>query len=195
MPNEPTEDFLSHYGVLGMKWGVRKDRTSNSKQNANYSDAQRKRDTQLYGKRGSKRINKRMNQGDTVSTARGSEVKRYNKAAKNARTARKVGGVVGGLAGAGALPAAKAFYNSGAFHKSTKVVLEGVFGNSSPQVQGGVRVAARIADRGFYEATHASPAVNAGLMMVGSILGSDIGRRAGTGSYMRTKGYDPNRMR
>ena len=69
-----TEEFdsLEHVGVKGMKWGVRK-------KNPNYTNNQIKRDRQIYGKRGSNRINKALNKGDSISVARGDEKTRRDR--------------------------------------------------------------------------------------------------------------------
>ena len=50
-----SQDYLMHHGVKGMKWGVRKD------PNPNYSSEQQRRDYQVYGKSGVRRINRNMN--------------------------------------------------------------------------------------------------------------------------------------
>lgn len=50
---------LVHYGVKGMKWGVR--RAELNKPNAGYTDRTRSQDARLYGKRTAKKINQRMN--------------------------------------------------------------------------------------------------------------------------------------
>ena len=75
-------DYLIHYGVKGMKWGVRKDRGSltggRSKWNSNYSETQRTRDQAISGRGGVRRIHKSMNNGQTVSGARSIEAARKN---------------------------------------------------------------------------------------------------------------------
>ena len=70
---------LVHYGVLGMKWGVRKHSNANrdsilsSKRktdwNSHYKEIDRKVDKSIYGKGGVKRINKRMNKGQSYKKA------------------------------------------------------------------------------------------------------------------------------
>lgn len=88
-------NYLIHYGVPGMKWGVRHD-----KWNKGYSEDQRKRDLKVYGKRGVKRINKDMNRyGDSVSGARSTESSRINRARRTARVAGQIGTVIGGVGG------------------------------------------------------------------------------------------------
>ena len=88
-------DELYHYGVKGMKWGVKHDNY-----NPKYSQDQRRRDRRIYGQRGVKRINKNMNLGDSISGARSIEADRINKARRRARVAGNVGSTVGSVGGA-----------------------------------------------------------------------------------------------
>lgn len=83
---------LMHFGVKGMKWGVRKKTYNDS--NKNYSDKQRKRDTALYGKGGEKRINKRLNEGHSIQGARHYEVKRREKKENIRKNAKKAGKMI-----------------------------------------------------------------------------------------------------
>lgn len=90
-------DYLAHYGVKGMKWGVRKNRykgvrtrlkkeakadkdkwrsMSRSERrkyrdtpNARYSKQNREINTNVFGEKASKRINRRMNKGATYKNA------------------------------------------------------------------------------------------------------------------------------
>lgn len=58
---------LVHYGVKGMRWGVRR------ADNADYSQSQRAYDKKQYGKGAVRRINKRMNKGSDIQKARNQE--------------------------------------------------------------------------------------------------------------------------
>lgn len=70
---------LTHYGILGMKWGVRKHSNVNrdsilsgkrkSNWNSHYKKIDRQTDKSIYGKGGVKRINKRMNKGQSYKKA------------------------------------------------------------------------------------------------------------------------------
>lgn len=96
-------DELYHYGVKGMKWGVRKDRGSISGKtewNPKYSDAQRLRDQSVYGRGGVKRINRSMNKGSSISGARSKEAARINTARRRAQVAGQAGATVGQIGGA-----------------------------------------------------------------------------------------------
>lgn len=63
-------DELMHYGVKGMRWGVRKEAEP---ANHRYSEKRRTQDKVIYGAGGVKRINRRMNAGDTHAKAEAKE--------------------------------------------------------------------------------------------------------------------------
>jgi hypothetical protein len=72
MTDQKTE--LVHYGVKGMKWGQR--RAEANKPNAGYSRNDRVKDTLRFNSGGVKRINRRMNKGADLRTARKKEGQR-----------------------------------------------------------------------------------------------------------------------
>ena len=82
-------DYLAHYGVKGMKWGVRRERRNTY--NKNYTDRQRKQDRAVYGHRAERRINRRMNEGYGVKGARAIEADRKARVDRRKATARRVG--------------------------------------------------------------------------------------------------------
>lgn len=91
------DPYLAHYGVKGMKWGVRRQRRKASalkdrnawreksrserkktrdQPNKRYTKNDRYWDETTYGKKGVKRINRRMNKGQTHGQAERREVAR-----------------------------------------------------------------------------------------------------------------------
>lgn len=82
-------NYLAHYGVKGMKWGVR--RKSRNTYNKNYTERQRKQDRAVYGNRAERRINRRMNEGYGVKGARAIEADRKERTDRRKATARRVG--------------------------------------------------------------------------------------------------------
>lgn len=67
--SKPSSQELAHHGVKGMHWGVRK----NTPTNANYNSSQRAYDKKNHGTAGVKRINRRLNNGLDLKTARRKE--------------------------------------------------------------------------------------------------------------------------
>ena len=185
------EDYLEHYGVKGMKWGKRK-------RNPNYSDDQMKRDSQVYGKRGAKRINKNMNKGDSVSTARSVEKTRRDTVASKAvdmrgRTERsrifkqRVGGAVGGAAGGYAANRATAAVGKLATSKKGQAVLTKI--TKDPIVSAKLAVSIEA----FTKNAQNRALITSGGAMAGGLMGAKAPRTAST-AYVKSKGYNPNRL-
>lgn len=159
-----------------MKWGVRKDRTP--KKNPNYTQNQRARDKQVYGSGGVRRVNKKMNKGYTIGTARSSEKTRRDKFLGRNKYARQggkvVGGAVGGLAGVLAVRGLKSATRTPAVQK----IMDQVLGKGSTQM-----VSNLLRD------PRTTAAVAAGSAASAYMLSGDLGVAAN----MRLGGYNPNR--
>lgn len=105
------EGSLAHYGVKGMKWGVRRKR---DEYNKSYTDKQRKNDRAMYGNRAEKRINRKLNEGYSLRGARHLEVERKERSEKRKKTTRKVRRAVTGAAiSAGSMVVSDMLFNDG----------------------------------------------------------------------------------
>lgn len=98
---------LQHYGIQGQKWGMRRFQNSDGtlteegkrRYASNYSSEQRKRDKSVYGPGAVRRINKRMLNGESVSSSRSREAERIQRFRDAGRITRQIGGVAGGIGG------------------------------------------------------------------------------------------------
>lgn len=90
-------DILTHHGIKGQRWGVRRfqpypknhKRGKEIGEAANYSNRQRIRDQKIYGKKAVKRIDKRMVDGEGVQSARHDEVVKKARNKKVSKFAKK----------------------------------------------------------------------------------------------------------
>ena len=98
IPDLNVEEFISHYGVPGMKWGKRK-ASSETPRASGYSDRMVSNDTKRLGKKSVKNINDAVAGGKSLKTARNEE---YDRRAtqRSKRNAAIVGaGVLGVMYG------------------------------------------------------------------------------------------------
>lgn len=173
------DNTLAHYGVEGMRWGQRKRELA--KPNEGYTNDQRKRDQQVYGRGGVKRINKNLNSGDSISTARGSEKLRRDTVLgrnKYVRQGGKVAGAVGSVVLANVGISALAKLRGGGVVDSFISKKFG-YGASTALGQG-------IA---FLKSPQGRALTSTGAAYVGQMMAGDIAVSVNT----RAGGYNPNR--
>ena len=187
------DDYLAHYGVKGMKWGVRKER-----RNEGYSENQRARDKELYGKRGVKRINSNLNKGYSISTARSMEKTRRDEVQSRAANIRGrggversqkqlIGGAVGAAAGAAAANKALQSIDKAITTRTGQKLLTAALGDPYAAAKATADI------RGLMNDPESRKVLLLGGSAVGSITGSRALRTA-SNAYVRSKGYNPNRL-
>lgn len=140
------QDALAHYGVKGMKWGVRKKEAPNDEPNPRYSSSLRSRDRSSFGKKGVRNINRKLNQG--VSRKEAVQAERWRMRRNTALIA------VGYLAAATVLNNRDVLAYSISSRAETnrgRAAAANVFGLPAPGADGGIRRAR--SRRGAYQVT------------------------------------------
>lgn len=164
-----SDDYLAHYGVLGMKWGVRnyqnKDGSLTVEGKLRYSSDQYKRDKSVYGRSGANRIRKRIGKGESVSGARSREADRIGSARKSASIAGDIGQAVGRITG-GITGAALGYQGAKIVSRIT---------GTDPTLYGAMATSA--------------------IALGAQAVGSKLGRQIGATSIMAIYGYDPAKYR
>lgn len=165
------EEFLEHSGVKGMKWGKRKP------QHENYSNDQAKRDRQVYGTRGAKRVNDSLHSGNSISVARGDEKTRRDKVMGRNKYVRQGGKIAGaGIAGAAGFLGVRALAKTASSAAGQRVVAK-LFGPNAALATQALNNPILIG------------AATVGAAKIGEMFSGDIAVAAN----MRSNGYDPNR--
>ena len=156
-----------------MKWGIRKD-----PRNPNYTDKQRQRDRQFYGKGGERRINRKLNEGQGILSARNYESDRLYRARNKAKSSGAIGAIAGGLAG------------SIVGYHSDKIIQKGLnfLANKQPKYMG-------LAINFSRTNPHLKSAINMGGSFIGACIGSSAGGSLGTKISMNARGYSAKKAR
>ena len=170
---------LEHHGILGMRWGHRKDETS--KLADNYSAEQYNRDKIIYGNGGAKRINKSISKGSNVSTARSKEKTHRDHVISKNKYFRQGGKVTVGIAGAVGTYAGLSIGSNLINSSKGQAVIYKLLGRNAAQV---TRTATTLLNDPMVKGI-----VSAGAATTASLLGGDIAVSA----HMRVHGLDPNR--
>ena len=174
-----SDDDIYHFGVKGMKWGVRKERAKN------YSEAQYKRDKVMYGTRGANRINRSMHKGHNVSGARSKEVEKHNRAVRNSTTAGVIGRVAGAAVGAGAGGIGGYFLGSKVVKLAAGAGADYISKNLSPEMGAMVR---ELATNKQYQVSIKAGIAASGVK-IGNTIGARIGRETGRQAPLAIHGY------
>ena len=163
--------YLMHHGILGMHWGVRRyqnqDGSLTDAGKVRYSSDQRRRDERVYGRGGAKRIERRIEKGDSISGARSAESDRIYSTRRRAQVAGQIGSTIGSIGGAiGGLVGSKAVNN-----------LLTQYGGD------------------IFQDPSVKLAVSSAVSIGASAVGSSLGRTGGRAVGMISGGYSPSKYR
>ena len=163
---------LMHYGVKGMRWGF-----SKQKINADYTPKQRDRDRALYGRGGVRRINKRLNDGGSLTGSRSREVARRNEVVSRNFYLRKGGNITGAIAGPIAVQRISKYVGTA---KGQNAMAKVIGSNGAMQVNNILNRS----DVGVYAK-----------YILGSAIGSKLVGDAAVSANMTINGYDPRKSK
>jgi hypothetical protein len=177
---EEFTESLAHFGVPGMKWGKSKSRSRAE----GYTDQQVKRDKQVYGARGSRRINKNLKKGDQISVARGAEKTRRDRVISKNKYVRQGGKVAGSIGGIAVANIAISGINKLANSSTGGKIASRFLGASPEAIRLGQTTIRTLSSNPVVRIAASTAAAKAGNMLAGDLAVS---------ANMRANGYDPTR--